>query len=231
VHPPGVEPGPIAWKAIILPLDQECLMKKLKISMFIIFKIHTFQPAEHHDIEVALTQRSYGGHVNKSERGRKIWDKIRLHLTCSVPSPSPLLLNQPPCISQNLLAKQNPWPRNQSTASFVGRSSRYTFMKIRSITQLCTLSKRMPARSRHTPVYTTLQLQRKVYQRSQSTPQNSRINYTEILVTDSLIEAHARPFQPMYCRSPALMGQTRSLFPYRPWGVLRMRDWAISHQT
>jgi hypothetical protein len=28
VHPPGVEPGPIAWKAIILPLDQECLMKK-----------------------------------------------------------------------------------------------------------------------------------------------------------------------------------------------------------
>ena len=28
VHPPGVEPGPIAWKAIILPLDQECLMKE-----------------------------------------------------------------------------------------------------------------------------------------------------------------------------------------------------------
>ena len=28
MHPPGVEPGPIAWKAIILPLDQECLMKK-----------------------------------------------------------------------------------------------------------------------------------------------------------------------------------------------------------
>jgi hypothetical protein len=26
LHPPGVEPGPIAWKAIILPLDQECLM-------------------------------------------------------------------------------------------------------------------------------------------------------------------------------------------------------------
>lgn len=24
MHPPGVEPGPIAWKAIILPLDQEC---------------------------------------------------------------------------------------------------------------------------------------------------------------------------------------------------------------
>ena len=23
-----LEPGPIAWKAIILPLDQECLMKK-----------------------------------------------------------------------------------------------------------------------------------------------------------------------------------------------------------
>jgi hypothetical protein len=32
VHPPGVEPGPIAWKAIILPLDQECLMKVIKIS-------------------------------------------------------------------------------------------------------------------------------------------------------------------------------------------------------
>jgi hypothetical protein len=29
VHPPGVEPGPIAWKAIILPLDQECLMKDI----------------------------------------------------------------------------------------------------------------------------------------------------------------------------------------------------------
>jgi hypothetical protein len=29
VHPPGVEPGPIAWKAIILPLDQECLMEEL----------------------------------------------------------------------------------------------------------------------------------------------------------------------------------------------------------
>ena len=28
VHPPGVEPGPIAWKAIILPLDQECLMEE-----------------------------------------------------------------------------------------------------------------------------------------------------------------------------------------------------------
>jgi hypothetical protein len=25
VHPPGVEPGPIAWKAIILPLDQGCI--------------------------------------------------------------------------------------------------------------------------------------------------------------------------------------------------------------
>jgi hypothetical protein len=24
LHPPGVEPEPIAWKAIILPLDQEC---------------------------------------------------------------------------------------------------------------------------------------------------------------------------------------------------------------
>jgi hypothetical protein len=24
MHPPGVEPEPIAWKAIILPLDQEC---------------------------------------------------------------------------------------------------------------------------------------------------------------------------------------------------------------
>ena len=23
-----LEPGPIAWKAIILPLDQECLMKE-----------------------------------------------------------------------------------------------------------------------------------------------------------------------------------------------------------
>jgi hypothetical protein len=196
VHPPGVEPGPIAWKAIILPLDQECLMKKLKINTLIIFTKHTFQPAEHHDIEAALTQRSYGGHVNKLERRRKIWDKIRLHLTCSVPSPSPLLLNQPPCISQNLLAKQNHWPRNHSTASFVDRSSRYIFMKIRSITQLCTLSMRMPARSRHTPVYTTFQLQRKVYQRSQSTLQNSRINYTQRSLTESPIEAYARPFQP-----------------------------------
>jgi hypothetical protein len=35
VHPPGVEPGPIAWKAIILPLDQECLMKKLGFSNII----------------------------------------------------------------------------------------------------------------------------------------------------------------------------------------------------
>jgi hypothetical protein len=32
VHPPGVEPGPIAWKAIILPLDQECLMEMIEIS-------------------------------------------------------------------------------------------------------------------------------------------------------------------------------------------------------
>ena len=31
MHPPGVEPGPIAWKAIILPLDQECLMKEWTI--------------------------------------------------------------------------------------------------------------------------------------------------------------------------------------------------------
>jgi hypothetical protein len=30
VHPPGVEPGPIAWKAIILPLDQECLMEEFQ---------------------------------------------------------------------------------------------------------------------------------------------------------------------------------------------------------
>jgi hypothetical protein len=35
VHPPGVEPGPIAWKAIILPLDQECLMKELPFEMLI----------------------------------------------------------------------------------------------------------------------------------------------------------------------------------------------------
>jgi hypothetical protein len=35
VHPPGVEPGPIAWKAIILPLDQECLMKILVIKWYI----------------------------------------------------------------------------------------------------------------------------------------------------------------------------------------------------
>ena len=26
LHPPRVELGPIAWKAIILPLDQECLI-------------------------------------------------------------------------------------------------------------------------------------------------------------------------------------------------------------
>jgi hypothetical protein len=36
VHPPGVEPGPIAWKAIILPLDQECLMKD--IAKILIYK-------------------------------------------------------------------------------------------------------------------------------------------------------------------------------------------------
>jgi hypothetical protein len=36
VHPPGVEPEPIAWKAIILPLDQECLMKESKININII---------------------------------------------------------------------------------------------------------------------------------------------------------------------------------------------------
>ena len=34
MHPPGVEPGPIAWKAIILPLDQECLMKRLAFMRF-----------------------------------------------------------------------------------------------------------------------------------------------------------------------------------------------------
>jgi hypothetical protein len=35
VHPPGVEPGPIAWKAIILPLDQECSMMKCGIKSYI----------------------------------------------------------------------------------------------------------------------------------------------------------------------------------------------------
>ena len=39
MHPPGVEPGPIAWKAIILPLDQECLMNK----SFILLNILTLE--------------------------------------------------------------------------------------------------------------------------------------------------------------------------------------------
>jgi hypothetical protein len=38
VHPPGVEPGPIAWKAIILPLDQECLMIFFVIRWYIMKK-------------------------------------------------------------------------------------------------------------------------------------------------------------------------------------------------
>lgn len=39
LHPPGVEPGPIAWKAIILPLDQECLMEE---SGFGKYRLYTF---------------------------------------------------------------------------------------------------------------------------------------------------------------------------------------------
>jgi hypothetical protein len=31
MHPPGVEPGPIAWKAIILPLDQECFDENMTL--------------------------------------------------------------------------------------------------------------------------------------------------------------------------------------------------------
>jgi hypothetical protein len=37
LHPPGVEPGPIAWKAIILPLDQECLMKEYLLLSYIYY--------------------------------------------------------------------------------------------------------------------------------------------------------------------------------------------------
>jgi hypothetical protein len=32
MHPPGVEPGPIAWKAIILPLDQECFDESMAVN-------------------------------------------------------------------------------------------------------------------------------------------------------------------------------------------------------
>ncbi len=35
MHPPGVEPGPIAWKAIILPLDQECSLVWFDYEIFL----------------------------------------------------------------------------------------------------------------------------------------------------------------------------------------------------
>jgi hypothetical protein len=53
VHPPGVEPGPIAWKAIILPLDQECLMEKLKIK-YTIFKASLLKAQKRHFLRVFI---------------------------------------------------------------------------------------------------------------------------------------------------------------------------------